>query len=360
MSTVQEPEQCRGNILDYDRFEFMLSAFLEQIDTKHRIVIEPATKRKTLFVEKADEKKPQIHKEYTGPSQGTEMRTVLYSELGPTGTQQKKRNEIVLGWLLLNMGGSSIDIQYPTDISSEGLSELKKTVHNLTSPDNNDTCVYVEGVTFVFNHRTITSLLPDVQLSPNLSRLACSVVFSSITNEEVSSLVSTIVSYRSLKALKITGVNLDSVHISRIVESLPSIEQLCLPWSILEDAAVESLKKCTHLEKLQVYGVHKSSTAVQELGTHLPLLQDLRIRIGIADLALADALRKFSKRLYLELRVEHYTPGFLAHYLRRGSFLAVKCLKIWNLDKNNNYSRNDRRIAQEVNAMGVSVYTYNP
>ncbi|KAI5191125.1 hypothetical protein NECID01_1294, partial [Nematocida sp. AWRm77] len=278
--------------LSRDTFWDLLYAFLRQTGFDHRTIGHPSTGQTMLRIEKADEWPKQIDENYTGPFQETKMRTVLYSELGPESSQEKERNEAVLGWLLLNIGGSSVDIQYLNKVVSDNISELSQTIQNFTKENKKRAWVYVEGLSLIPNCKNHTFLSTALQLVPNLSCLKLSIAPSWILNEELSSLFSTITLCRHLKVLKIRGMYLDSVVVSKLVESIPGIVQLNFWCKILEGTAIDSLKKCTHLERLEIEGEDQPSDVVQELVSHLPSLKELTISCEALEPAATESFKK--------------------------------------------------------------------
>ncbi|KAI5191350.1 hypothetical protein NECID01_1419 [Nematocida sp. AWRm77] len=276
---IVNSSQCKDKHLPHDTFWGFLHAFLDQKSFKCRTIDHPSTKKKTLLIEKSKACLKQNNKEheYVGATQTARTRVVLYSELGVKGTQEDKRNKAVLSWLLLNMGGASVDIQYPIEIASKDISELSNTVQNFTKENEKGTCVYVEGVTLNVYHSQNFSLAPALQLVLGISRLKLSITIYYIFNLAPSSFFSSITLCTSLKALEITGQDLDSVAISRLVEGLPNIEQLSLACKILEGTAIDNLKKCAHLESLEMFGAYQPSTIVTDLIRHLLSLKRLRI-----------------------------------------------------------------------------------
>ncbi|KAI5192191.1 hypothetical protein NECID01_1846, partial [Nematocida sp. AWRm77] len=278
--------------LSRDTFWDLLYAFLRQTGFEHRTIGHPSTGQTMLRIEKANEWPKQIDENYTGVSQTSRMRTVLYSELGPESSQEKERNEAVLGWLLLNIGGSSVDIQYLNKVVSDNISELSQTIQNFTKENKKRAWVYVEGLSLIPNCKNHTFLSTALQLVPNLSCLKLSIAPSWILNEELSSLFSTITLCRHLKVLKIRGMYLDSVVVSKLVESIPGIVQLNFWCKILEGTAIDSLKKCTHLERLEIEGEDQPSDVVQELVSHLPSLKELTISCEALEPAATESFKK--------------------------------------------------------------------
>ncbi|KAI5190792.1 hypothetical protein NECID01_1159, partial [Nematocida sp. AWRm77] len=224
---IMASEVFSTHYLFHSTFGDLFQGFLEQAGFNYRVVHLSAGQL-VLKIEKDDVHPKNIDKEYTGSSQIEKRRTVLYSELGPTGSQEKRRNENILSWLLWHMGRPSVDIQYSMDIYSEGLSELRQTIQNFTKESEYGAHTYVEGLTLDVNYKNHASLSTVLRLVPSLSRLELSMSSPSILNAAVSSLVNSIPLCKSLKMLKITGKLLSSVVISRLVESLPNIEQLVL------------------------------------------------------------------------------------------------------------------------------------
>ncbi|KAI5189531.1 hypothetical protein NECID01_0554 [Nematocida sp. AWRm77] len=267
--------------LTYDTFWDLLYAFLDQIDFKCRRIIDPSTKKMImLLIESTNAEFKEIDKKYEGPSQGKRMRAVLYSELGSPGSQEKERNEAILGWLLLNIGGFSVDIQYPIRVLSDNITDLSQTIQNFTKENNKRACVYVEGLTLNIDYSCNKfSLLSVLQLVSDLSRLELFIThIYKLPNEELCGLAISIASWKSLKTLKIAGPILNSVEICSLVENLPSIEQLSLFCISLEDTVIDSLKKCVYLESLEIEGMYHASTRVQALVSHLSSLKKLRIK----------------------------------------------------------------------------------
>ncbi|KAI5192697.1 hypothetical protein NECID01_2046 [Nematocida sp. AWRm77] len=293
---ITENSRCKEKDLAYDTFETMLPVFLRQTRLRSRTITHflGAKKKTVLRIEKAGERPKQIKNKYTGPSQTTRRQTVLYSQLGPTESPEKERNEAVLVWLLLNMGGSSVDIQHTTDISSsEGIADLTQIIEQFTKENEKGGCVYVEGLSLISNCvKDFFSLRLALQLVPDLSRLELSIapIYSTPTPESTS-LISTITLCKSLKALKIEGWRLESGEISRIVESLSAIEQLSFPCDILDSSAIDSLKECTQLESLYMYGEYQPSTVVQALGKNLPLLKELSVECNVLEPAAAESFQ---------------------------------------------------------------------
>ncbi|KAI5191005.1 hypothetical protein NECID01_1235 [Nematocida sp. AWRm77] len=290
---ITDNSHYKDKALPHDIFWSLLHTFLDQTGFRHRTIIYSSTGQTVLRIEKTNAWPKKINKKYTGPSQTTKMRTVLYSKLGKTAlSQEKERNEAVLVWLLLNMGGSSVDIQYPIDIATEDISELSQTIGVFTKENEKGGCVYVEGVALVVDCRNIAFLPPALQLVPALSRLELAITpFYYRSNINVSSLISTISLCKSLKVLKITGQYLDSAVISSLVESLPNIEQLTFWCKVLDATAINSLKKCTRLEILEIHGVYQPSSAVQALVTHLSSLKDLIVKCDTLDPAAVESFK---------------------------------------------------------------------
>ncbi|KAI5190868.1 hypothetical protein NECID01_1163 [Nematocida sp. AWRm77] len=258
-------------------FWSLLHAFFEQTGFDYRIV-HFNSGQAMLRIENTDACPKKISKEYTGISQTTKIRTVLYSKLDPIGSQKKERNDAVLAWLLLNMGGSSVDIQYSIEATSKDISEVKKTISQFTKENKKGPCVNVEGLTLITNFRNHFSLLLFLQLVPDLSRLElCAPAFDT-PNAALYSFVSGITSCKSLRALKITGKLLESAVITNLVDALPILEEVSLWCTCLESTTIYSLKKCTKLQKLEIWGELQPSATVKELVTSLPSLKELIIK----------------------------------------------------------------------------------
>ncbi|KAI5190902.1 hypothetical protein NECID01_1197 [Nematocida sp. AWRm77] len=445
----------KDNNLLYDTLWNLLHAFFDQTGVESRTIIHFSTGKMVLLIEKPDAHPKKLNYEYIPLSQIPRIRVVLYSELGPTGSQKKERNEAILVWLLLGIGEFSVDIQYTIDISSEGFSVLSQTIEQFTKESEKGGFVYVEGLRLHIDHINHTSLPTALRLVPYLSRLKLSFNPSCILNAALlSSLVSGITSCKSLKVLKITGQFLDSVVISRLVESIPNIEQLSLSCQILDVTAIGELNKCTCLESLEVFGVYQPSAVVQTLVKHLsflkkldiwcgvldpaatdsfevciqlekltivgelqpttvvqalakhlpslkelsiecqfldstavksfkackhlekleivgkgsasflakllealPSLQELRIEIATADLALADALRKYSNLRSLMLIVGQFTPEFIPHYLQ-DPFPSLTSLKLCKRDIKKKYSKEDKMAVKKARARGIQIFLF--
>ncbi|KAI5191499.1 hypothetical protein NECID01_1493 [Nematocida sp. AWRm77] len=234
----------------------MLSVFLSQAGFDSRTIMHPSKKEKALLIEEANGQGKQIEDEYAWPSQTARSRIVLYSKLGPALSPEKERNEVVLAWLLSNMGGSSVDIQYTITVFSNNTTALNQAIKQFTQENEKGGCVGVEGLTLMVDWRNNTSLGLALQLVPGLSRLKLSIApfYSTITLESTS-LISAIILCKSLKALKITWAFLNTEEVSRIVESLPNIEQLSLTCDIIDPPVAESDQACTQLEILKMYGM---------------------------------------------------------------------------------------------------------
>ncbi|KAI5192483.1 hypothetical protein NECID01_1950, partial [Nematocida sp. AWRm77] len=285
--------------LSQDIFWALLHAFLRQAGFAYRTT-HPSAGQTMLRIESTSVQQfKKIDKEYTGPSQQTRMRTVLYSELGRISSQEKKKNEEVLAWLLLSLGGSSVDIQYDINLYFE---DIKKTIYNLAKENEQGARVYVEGLTFDAHsswddyddlYSKASALIEVLQLVPPLTRVEID-IFSpfDIPSDIISSLISEISSCTSLKALTITNYILGSAEVSILADSLPNIEQLSIWCKPLERTAVESLKKWTRLEKLEIDGHdNQPSTIVQALVAHLPSLKELNIMCDPLTPAAAEAFQ---------------------------------------------------------------------
>ncbi|KAI5191552.1 hypothetical protein NECID01_1502 [Nematocida sp. AWRm77] len=314
--------------LSHDTSRDLLYAFLRQAGFKYRIT-HPSTGQTMLRIEKAGEWPKKINKEYTGPSQTAKIRTVLHSKLGLAGTQEKERNEAVLVCLLLSIGGSSVDIQYEIDTTSEDPTDHTQTIKQFTKENEKGARVYVEGLTLDVDYRNNSFLIPDSQIVPGLSRLELSISSSYIIpNTPLSSLVRTITLYRSVKALKITGYVLESAVVGRLVESFPTIEQLCLWCKILEGTAIDSLKKCTRLERLETHGELQPSATVQALVAHLSSLKNLSIVCQALELTAAEAFQACPRLESLKIWGEDHPRTAVQELIRHLPFLrelAIKC-----------------------------------
>ncbi|KAI5192966.1 hypothetical protein NECID01_2146 [Nematocida sp. AWRm77] len=288
---IMKPDVLSTYDLSHDTFWSLLQAFVRQMGFEYRIT-HPSRGYTMLGIRRIDDVWPKnIDQAYTGLSQIEKRRTVLYSELGPTGSQEKRRNEAVLSWLLWNIGGSSVDIQYSMDISSEGLSELRQTIQSFTKESEYGTHTYVEGLTLNVTQQNHASLSTVLQLIPSLSRLELSMSSPSIFFEEISSLFDIISLCKSLKDLKIIGEVLESVAVTKLVESIPTIEKLSFSCKILEGRTIDELKKCTRLESLDINGMYQPSAVVQELVSHLSSLRELRIRCKALTHAAAESFK---------------------------------------------------------------------
>ncbi|KAI5189043.1 hypothetical protein NECID01_0398 [Nematocida sp. AWRm77] len=391
--------------LSYDTFWSLLYAFLDQTGFEYRHT-HPSPGQTMVRIEKADAWPKQINEEYTGLPQETKMRTVLHSRLGLARSSEKKRNEAVLEWMLLNIGGSAVDIQYSINITSEGLSEHKTTIQNLIKENKKGASVHVEGLTLDVEYDSIISLRPLLQLIPDLSRLKFINKRPWKYKELLSSLISTLSSCTSLKALTITEYILESEEVSILADSLPNIEQLSIWCKPLERTAMDSLKKCVQLEKLEIGGWYQPSDVVQAIVTHLLLLRELRIRcyplepavveafqactkleklsiwgeeqpsatvqallrylpllkeliIGIdtLDFAFAKALRNYPSLRSLGLTTHKYTPDFVARYLKKPlpklSDLTIKAP--YGIDKK---SRKDKKAERDAEKKGMTIDFY--
>ncbi|KAI5192381.1 hypothetical protein NECID01_1903, partial [Nematocida sp. AWRm77] len=148
---------------------------------------------------------------------------------------------------------------------------------------------------------------------------------------------------------------LESVAVSALVESIPTIEQLSFSCNILEDVAIDSFKKCSRLETLELDGVSQPSASflIKLLEVCL-LLQDLTIAIDTANLALADTLRKCINLRSLKLTLARYTPGFLAHYLQ-DPLPSLTFLKLYIANTSKNYSEEDKIAVEKARLNGMSI-----
>ncbi|KAI5192896.1 hypothetical protein NECID01_2125 [Nematocida sp. AWRm77] len=281
--------QCQDKNIPYYIFRPMLSAFLKQINFKSRITHSiPGQTR--LALEGLYESNSRINEEYTGPPQLELHRTVLYSKFKKLFTKEKERNEVVLSWLLLNMGGSSIDIQYIMGKCYDYEIELKKTLPNLTKENKKGEWVYVEGVTLSVTSKNISSLGLALQFIPDLSRLE--VIFSSsIYHSDLSVFFSCLASCKYLNSLKISGISLDGAAISELVENIPNIRQLGVRCKILDSTTIDSLKKCAHLDSLMLFEKSQTNDAVKELVRSLPLLRELSIGCYLLDSTTAECFQ---------------------------------------------------------------------
>ncbi|KAI5191493.1 hypothetical protein NECID01_1487 [Nematocida sp. AWRm77] len=295
---------CQNNNIPYSTFQPILSTFLRLIGFEYRAILHPSTKKKMLLIEKDGVWPKKINNECTVPSQTARIWTVLYSKLGAAASQEKERNEAVLGWLLSSIGGSFVDIQYSTSFSSEDLYELKNTIQNLTKENEKGKFVCVKGVMLDIDWRHHPSLFPALQLVPDLFRLELSIDCDYIFNVEISSLFTTICLCKSLKVLKIRGVFLENVVIRRLLKSLPIIEQLSLSCKILEDRTICDLKKCARLENLELVGIYQPSAVVKTLITALSFLKILAIECHILGPAAAESFQACTQLERLEIRGE--------------------------------------------------------
>ncbi|KAI5191872.1 hypothetical protein NECID01_1677 [Nematocida sp. AWRm77] len=318
---ITDPSQCKDKALSYNTFEPMLSAFLKQIGFVHKTIVHPSTGQTVLKIEKADVWTKKINKEYTGPSQTTRMQAVLYSELGLESSQEKQRNEAVLGWLLQNMNEFSVDIQYFNKVVSDNISELSQTIQNFTKENKTGPCVYVEGLTLIVCHRHYNTLSRALQLVPDLSRLELFITPPYTSNLKLSSLFSTITLCKSLKELKIRGVYLDSVLVSSLVESIPGIEQLSLWCDPLEATAIDSFKNCTHLESLEVDGKPQPSAVVQALVSQFPFLRELSINCDVLESISAESFKTCSQLEKLKMYGESQPNTVVQALVRHLPFL---------------------------------------
>ncbi|KAI5193220.1 hypothetical protein NECID01_2183, partial [Nematocida sp. AWRm77] len=330
---ITENSRCKERDLAYDTFETMLPVFFKETRLRSRTITHfLSAKKKTLLIESINEKFKKFDDEYTGPSQTTRMRIVLYSRLGPAMSQEKERNEAVLVWLLLNMGGSSMDIQYSSYIASDNFYELRQSIGQFTKENEKGACVYVEGVSLDVYYSNNCSLLPFFQLVPELSRLNLSITpFYSTPNETLSSFFSSITSCQSLKALKITGKYLETVVISILVKDLPNIEQLSFWTNILEDTSIDNLKKCPRLELLEIFGELQPSSVVQALVKNLPLLKGLSIRCDDLDYAAVESFEacKHLEKLQMfgEPQLSTIVQALVTH-LSSLKELTIECLAL--------------------------------
>ncbi|KAI5192493.1 hypothetical protein NECID01_1960 [Nematocida sp. AWRm77] len=393
--------------LSHDTFWVLLHAFLDQAGFQARITY-PNKGQAILAIEKYNNTSSyRVDKKYTGPPQLSKLRTVLYSELGET-PQEKERNEGVLGWLLSNIGGSSIEIHYSIDIASKGLSELRQTIQRLTKEHRKGSRVHVEGLSFAISCIDVSlSLAPFFQLVPSLSRLEISITSDRTVTPVLPSLSNSIVSCKSLKTLKISGRGLDTAFVSTLAKGLPNIETLRLCCDHLEDAVAEDFKACPRLTSLSLQQRPQTGLFIQKLAANLPLLkelkisckslgytaaksfqacplleklnifreeqstrgffvevleylpclQELKINLDTADLALAGALRRCPKLQLLQLTVSHYTPGFMERYLQ-DPLSSLRCLEFYKEDEDNEYSEEDIMAIQKAQGMGMNISAY--
>ncbi|KAI5189729.1 hypothetical protein NECID01_0635 [Nematocida sp. AWRm77] len=272
----------------------LLYAFLRQAGFEYRTIECLDTEQTMLRIEKADGWPKQLNKEYTGPFQTTNMRTVLHTRLGPKESLEKERNEAVLAWLLLNMGGSSVDIQYTIKVFSDDISDLYQTIQNLSKENKKGARVHIEGLILNISHIKRSFYLdPGPRHIPRTSRLGLFNISSS--------LVSTISLCTSLKTLTIEGKHLKSAEVSRLADSLLNLEQLNIWSKRLERRAIDSLKKCTKLEKLEMHGDRQRSIALQELVSNLPHLRELRIKCKALEPAAAEVFQACTQLEKLEI-----------------------------------------------------------
>ncbi|KAI5192967.1 hypothetical protein NECID01_2147 [Nematocida sp. AWRm77] len=301
-------------------FKDLFQAFLEQTGFNYRIV-HLSTGKKMQMIEKNNAWPKKIDQAYTGVFQTEKRRTVLYSELGPTGSQEKRRNEAVLSWLLLNMGGSSIDIQYSMDISSEGFSELKKTIRKITKESEYGTHTYVEGLTLNVTQQNYTSLSTVLRFVPDLSRIELSMSSSSIPNAAVSSFARNITLCKFLKDLKITGKVLENAVVKRLVKHCPIIEKFSFSCKILEGRTIGKLRKCTRLKSLEVNGEYQPGVVVRSLVRHLSSLKKLSIVCEPLDSIAANSFQAWTRLETLKLEGESQPSAVVQELVRHLSSL---------------------------------------
>ncbi|KAI5191017.1 hypothetical protein NECID01_1247 [Nematocida sp. AWRm77] len=315
--------------LSYDTFCDLLYAFLRVIGFVYRIT-HPNIGQTLLQIESTNANFKNIDSNnYTGPFQTEPWRTVLYSELGPKGTQKKERNEAVFSWILSKLRGSSVDIQYFTNIASKDISDLKNTVLNLTKKNGKDAHVYVEGLLLIVDYQNHTSLTTVLQLVPDLSRLELSIPppYTS-SSADLSFLLRKIPLCKSLKSLKIAGQNLGSAVVIKLVEKLPNIEQLSLTCKVLEYTAIDKLRKCAYLETLTICGETHPSATVQALVTHLSFLKELSIKCHSLEPAAVECFETCTQLERLNLFEEAQpsdTVQALVNYLPFLKELSIVC-----------------------------------
>ncbi|KAI5192701.1 hypothetical protein NECID01_2050 [Nematocida sp. AWRm77] len=325
---IADLSQYMDKALPYDIFWILLYGFLRQADFGYRTIVHPTTGQTLLWIESITAEFNQIDEEYTGPSQETKIRTVLYSELGPASSPERERNEELLVWLLLNMGGSSVDIQYSSYIgSSEKIADLRQTIQNLTKENEKGACVYVEGISVDIGYISNLSLVLALQLVPNLSCLEISTICNYSDISDMYCFVTRISSCKSLKVLTIVNHPLNSMKISILVESLPGIEQLSFPCDILDSSAIDSLKECTQLESLKIWKAFQPSVSVQALLTHLPFLKELAIWCEPLEPAAAKAFQGCKKLEKLDICGKNQPTSALQALLRH--LPSLKDLTIW-------------------------------
>ncbi|KAI5190770.1 hypothetical protein NECID01_1137 [Nematocida sp. AWRm77] len=325
---ITDNSMCQNIELPYSTFWSLLYAFLDQTGFEYKSVIYSSIRKNILEIENASVHSKKIDEEYTELPQAIGMRTVLHTPLGPALFQEKERNEAVLVWLLLNMGGSSVDIQYPIQAVFEDISELKSAIERFTKESKKGTCVDVEGLTLLVDYRNNFSLLPFLQLAPGLSCLDLSIISPSFSNAETSSLISDVTSCKDLKTLKVTGRDLESEVIRRLIERFPNIEQLSFSCQSLEAAAIDSLKKCTRLERLCLHGEYQTSAVVQAVLRNHPLLTELSINCQALDFAAAKSFQALKQLEKLKIFGEDQPSVIVQEILRHLSSvneLLIKC-----------------------------------
>ncbi|KAI5192925.1 hypothetical protein NECID01_2135 [Nematocida sp. AWRm77] len=286
-----------------------------------------------LRIEKADSWSRQIGEEYTAPAQGTSIRTVLCDMLGPLLSPRKERNEAVLSWLLLNIGGSSIDIEYSTKISSRDIFEFTQTIKQFTKENKKGSRVFVEGLNLVVDCRKDLYFPKAFHLVPDLSRLELYITPPCTPNRALLSLFRIVInSCKSLKALEITGLTLNSVEISMLAKSLPSIEKLSFSCNILEDIDIDSLNECVHLESLEIYGKLQLSATVQALVRHHPSLKRLSIMCDNLDPGVAKSFEVCTCLESLEILGVCQPNATVQELVKHLPFLKALTIKCQPLD----------------------------
>ncbi|KAI5192914.1 hypothetical protein NECID01_2131, partial [Nematocida sp. AWRm77] len=313
--------------LPQDTFWALLHAFFRQMGFAYKLT-HPSTEQTMLRIESTSAHSKKINEEYTGPSQATKMRTVLYSSLGPASSLERKRNEDVLVWLLLNIGGSSVDIQYTIKVFSEDTTELSQTIEQFTKENEKGASVSVEGLELGVDHRRTIFLHPLLQLIPGLSRLELINKEAWKSKELSSSISSDIFSRRPLKVPATPEIYLESAEATSLVGSIPNIKQLSLLCERLEGTAIDSLKKCTRLEKLKIWGASQPSAAVQAILTHLPSLKELSIWCQSLEPAAVEAFQACTKLERIKMHGLHQpsaTVQAILTHLPSLKELSIKC-----------------------------------
>ncbi|KAI5188634.1 hypothetical protein NECID01_0247 [Nematocida sp. AWRm77] len=356
---------------------YMLQSFLKMLSLTAELKYNAKTNTSTLFVEKDT---LCIDYEYREPM-SSKIEVAMLKDLYllcPDGTDD--RNEIMLGWLLFNVGCLAVEFEDYINVGLDSISTLKRIFQIFSnnsgsikkmsikkllisiSPEDIQyapvclprTCfglrhlgINLDGVFDYNQEKNVIIGLPNCKLLNSieimcdtplscaffdnlLKRLPYMTALDVICSKLPHTFIVVVNSHPCLKKLTLRGsYHQPSWFTQKLVTCIPKIQELKIKCMELEDSVAESFQTCKNLEKLVIFGDwHQKSSFVKKLLLCLPNnLKELEITCQELEGSVVERFKHFKCLERLVLNGAHQRSSFietLVQYVPKIRELEIK------------------------------------